>query len=152
MKKRLRSTHRLKEDLVSEINITPFVDILLVLLIAFMVSAPLVTHSLLIELPQGELKESETKPENDPLPVAVDVDLNISLAEQQMSFAELEAHLPQMSLSDKKRPVYLQMDKRVPHGFLIKLMLIFKNSGFKQVGLVFSEEDDKTLPDRSNGS
>lgn len=139
MRKRLRSIHRLKADLVSEINVTPFVDILLVLLIAFMISAPLLTHSINIQLPQGEYKETAPTHQEKPLIVTVDQKQNILIDDQKYSFAQLRKSLREKPQKLKTSPVYLQMDRRVPHGFLVKLMLLFKSSGFQQVGLVFEE-------------
>ena len=125
---------------MAEINVTPFVDILLVLLIAFMISAPLVTHSLDIDLPEGKTKESASPVPSKPLMVEVDQKQQILMVERRFKFSTLKEFLNNMPSSSKKRAVYIQMDKRVQHGFLIKLMLLFKNSGFKQVGLVFAEE------------
>ena len=140
MKKRLRSTHRLKEDLMSEINVTPFVDILLVLLIAFMISAPLVTHSVNVTLPKGKTASAEEKPFETPLIVLVDRQQKIQMEERWWSLGTLAQQLQRLGLEAKQRPVYIQMDAQVPHGFLIQLMLLFRNEGFTQVGLVFEEE------------
>jgi biopolymer transport protein TolR len=141
MKRTLRRLRSQRSEPLSDINVTPFVDILLVVLIAFMISAPLITQSLPIELPQGQLKQATPENRQGNLVVAIDAEENIFFAEQTYSMADFEAFLREEEGLSRNRPVYLQMDKRVAHGFLIRLMLLLKNEGFAQVGLAFNERD-----------
>lgn len=127
---------------LAEINVTPFVDILLVLLIVFMITAPLLTHSLNIQLPHGNTNEAAQNLRSSPLVVEVDSNNNIYLGEQEYQLEALKSHLQQINDTTKLRPVHLQMDREVTHGFLIQLMLAFKNEGFKEIGLVFIKDEE----------
>ena len=138
--RKFRHARRLRGELMSEINITPFVDVLLVLLVSFLISAPLLTLSLPIELPRGKLKER--------LPDYKESILAVVNKKRQITIREKVYSLKSLSVSFKKNPkiwqqklpVYLQMDEQVPYGTLMKLMLLFKNEGFLHVGLVFKNE------------
>ena len=124
----------------SEINITPFVDVLLVLLVSFLVSAPLLTLSLPIELPRGKLKERLPDFEESILAV-VNKKTQITIRDKVYSLKSLSVSFKKNpKIWQQKLPVYLQMDEQVPYGTLMKLMLLFKNEGFLQVGLVFKNE------------
>ena len=138
--RKFRHARRLRGELMSEINITPFVDVLLVLLVSFLISAPLLTLSLPIEIPRGKLKER--------LPDYKESILAVVNKKTQITIRDKVYSLKSLSVSFKKNPkiwqqklpVYLQMDEQVPYGTLMKLMLLFKNAGFPQVGLVFKKE------------
>jgi biopolymer transport protein ExbD len=125
---------------MSEINITPFVDVLLVLLVSFLISAPLLTLALPIQLPKGKLKEHAPDYENSILAV-VNKNHQISIDQEIFSLNSLAESLTQnTSVWEKNLPVYLQMDEQVTYGTLMKLMLLFKNAGFQQVGLVIKQD------------
>ena len=138
--RKFRHARRLRGELMSEINITPFVDVLLVLLVSFLISAPLMTLALPIQLPKGKLKERAPDYENSILAV-VNKKNQISIDEQIYSLKSLAGSLKfNASLWKKRLPVYLQMDEQVPYGILIEIMLLFKNAGFRQVGLVIKQD------------
>tara|TARA_Y100000590_G_scaffold219136_1_gene248227 strand:+ start:379 stop:759 length:381 start_codon:yes stop_codon:yes gene_type:complete len=125
---------------MSEINITPFVDVLLVLLVSFLISAPLMTLALPIQLPKGKLKERTPDYENSILAV-VNKNIQISIDDEIYSFKKLSISLKNNTrIWSKKLPVYLQIDEQVPYGILIEIMLLFKNAGFRQVGFVIKQE------------
>ena len=125
---------------MSEINITPFVDVLLVLMISFLISAPLLTQAFQIQLPKGKLKERVPVYKESILAV-VNKKKQIVINDQIYSLKSLAKSLTKNSNEWKRnQPVYFQMDERVPYGILIDLMLLFKNAGFPQVGLVFKKE------------
>ena len=135
--RKFRHARRLRGELMSEINITPFVDVLLVLLVSFLVSAPLLTLSLPIQLPKGKLQESLPDYEESILAV-VNKNLQIAIRDEVYSLNTLSKSLTKNTkLWQQKLPVYLQMDEQVPYGVLIELMILFKNADFRQVGLVF---------------
>ncbi|MDP7620579.1 MAG: biopolymer transporter ExbD [SAR324 cluster bacterium] len=138
--RKFRHARRLRGELMSEINITPFVDVLLVLLVSFLISAPLMTLALPIQLPKGKLKERAPDYENSILAV-VNKKNQISIDDQIYSLKNLAGSLKgNASLWKKSLPVYLQMDEQVPYGILIEIMLLFKNAGFRQVGLVIKQD------------
>lgn len=138
--RKFRHARRLRGELMSEINITPFVDVLLVLLVSFLISAPLMTLALPIQLPKGKLKERAPDYENSILAV-VNKKNQISIDNQIYSLKSLAGSLNGNARVWKKSlPVYLQMDEQVPYGILIEIMLLFKNAGFRQVGLVIKQD------------
>ena len=125
---------------MSEINITPFVDVLLVLLISFLISAPLLTQAFQIQLPRGKLKERVPVYKESILAV-VNNKKQIVISDQIYSLKSLAKSLTKNANEWKRnQPVYVQMDEQVPYGILMDLMLLFKNAGFPQVGLVFKKE------------
>ncbi len=138
--RKFRHSRRLQGDLMSEINVTPFVDVLLILFVAFLISAPLLTHSLPVKLPQGKLDRKSQKFE-DSLVVTIDENHNIILGDEVFRMNTLQKQFPHLPEGQhRERPVYIQMDERVPYGFLVQLMIFFKNSGFPRVGLVFRNQ------------
>ena len=125
---------------MSEINITPFVDVLLVLLVSFLISAPLMTLALPIQLPKGKLKERAPDYENSTLAV-VNKSNQIYIDNKIYSINSLSRFLKGSTRVWKKSlPVYLQVDEQVPYKILIDVMLLFKNAGFRQVGLVIKQD------------
>ncbi len=125
---------------MSDINVTPFVDVLLILLVAFFISAPLLTHSLPIRLPAGKVKGQSPRFE-DSMKIMVDAKRNIVLNEEVFTFEGLRSQMPLRSDGkDRDRPVLLHIDERVSYGFIVKLMILLKNAGFPRVGLVFQEQ------------
>ena len=125
---------------MSEINITPFVDVLLVLLVSFLISAPLMTLALPIQLPKGKLKERAPDYENSTLAV-VNKSNQIYIDNKVYSINSLARFLKGSArVWEKNLPVYLQVDEKVPYKILIDVMLLFKNAGFRQVGLVIKQD------------
>ena len=125
---------------MSEINITPFVDVLLVLLISFLISAPLLTQALPIQLPRGKLKE-RVHVFKESIIAVVNKRQQIVISDQIYSLKSLDKSLTKNAkIWQRDLPVYIQMDEQVPYGILMNLMLLFKNAGFPQVGLVFKKD------------
>jgi len=138
--RKFRHARRLRGELMSEINITPFVDVLLVLLISFLISAPLLTQALPILLPKGKLKE-RVPVFKESIIAVVNKRQQIIISEKIYSLKSLDKSLSRNAkIWQRHLPVYLQMDEQVPYGILMDLMLLFKNAGFPQVGLVFKKD------------
>ena len=138
--RKFRHARRLRGELMSDINITPFVDVLLVLLVSFLISAPLMTLSLPIQLPKGKLKERVPAYEESILAV-VNKKKQIAIRDQVYSLKSLAKSLTKnVRIWERNLPVYVQMDERVPYGILMDLMFLFKNAGFPKVGLVFKKD------------
>ena len=113
---------------------------LLVLLVSFLISAPLMTLALPIQLPKGKLKERAPDYENSILAV-VNKNNQISIDDEIYSLKSLASSLKlKTKCMEKSLPVYLQMDEQVPYKILIEIMLLFKNAGFRQVGLVIKQD------------
>ena len=138
--RKFRHARRLRGELMSEINITPFVDVLLVLLVSFLISAPLMTLALPIQLPEGQLKERAPDYVNSTLAV-VNKNNQIYIDNKIYSINSLASFLKGSTrVWEKNLPVYLQVDEKVPYKILIDVMLLFKNAGFRQVGLVIKQD------------
>ena len=138
--RKFRHARRLRGELMSDINITPFVDVLLVLLVSFLISAPLMTLSLPIQLPKGKLKERVPAYEESILAV-VNKKKQIAIRDQVYSLKSLDKSLTKNArMWERSQPVYVQMDEQVPYGILMNLMFLFKNAGFPKVGLVYKKD------------
>ena len=138
--RKFRHARRLRGELMSEINITPFVDVLLVLLVSFLISAPLMKLALPIQLPKGKLKERAPDYVNSTLAV-VNKSNQIYIDNKIYSINSLSKFLKVNTRKwEKSLPVYLQVDEQVPYKILIDVMLLFKNAGFRQVGLVIKQD------------
>ena len=125
---------------LSEINVIPLVDIMLVLLIIFMVTAPLLQQGLDVELPEAKGKVIQI--EEDKLVVTVDKKKQVFLNEHKMKLPELKKKLAAYAKKARKKEVFLKADKDVPYGVVIKTMAAIKEAGIDRLGIV-------TEPDRS---
>jgi biopolymer transport protein ExbD len=117
-----------------EINVTPFIDVMLVLLIIFMIAAPLATANLPVQLPAIDAARS---PQTDkPLTLTVNADLSLKLGETPVVRDALAAALAQSAEGRTDRRVYLRADKAVPYGELMNVMNLLRSAGFLDVALV----------------
>jgi biopolymer transport protein ExbD len=117
-----------------EINVTPFIDVMLVLLIIFMVAAPLATVDIKVDLPSSA---SAQQPRPDrPLYVTVEQDLTVSVGEEAVSHADMRAALERATDGDKEARVFLRADKTVAYGDLMDVMNLLRMAGYLKVALV----------------
>jgi biopolymer transport protein TolR len=119
---------------LSEINVTPLVDVMLVLLIIFMISAPLLTAGVPVELPKTEA--GAMNEQNEPLTVTVRQDGQIFLQSEQIAFTDLSARMRAMAGSTTTRPVYVRADGKAPYEIVARVMASLSTSGFSKIGLV----------------
>ena len=122
----------------SEINVTPFVDIMLVLLIIFMVAAPLATVDVNVDLP-GAAVEPQPRPDK-PLFLTVKSDLTLALGEDPVAKDGLGAVLDRATKGDKETRVFLRADKTVAYGDLMEVMNALRNVGYLKIALVGLEQ------------
>ena len=123
-----------KKGFVSEINVTPFVDVMMVLLIIFMVTAPMMDSGLDVDLPQA--KQVDNLPTDaDHLVLTVREDGALFLDTYQVQLDELETRLS-MLVKDKGRALFLQADKAVPYGIVVDVMGRIKAAGIEKLGVV----------------
>ena len=129
---------------LSEINVTPFVDVMLVLLIIFMVTAPMMQSGIGVNLPQAE---SESAPAEEGLTLTVTKDKFIHLGGTVVNIHLLEKRLNEHFYGKRKKVVFLQGDQDIPYGFIIDILDIAKNAGVEVVGLI-TEPEEKTAKRR----
>ncbi len=128
-------------DEVHEINVTPFIDVMLVLLIIFMVAAPLATVDISVDLP-ASTAEQQPRPDK-PVFVTVKPDLTLALGDDAVGRAALGAALIQATNGDKETRVFLRADRSVAYGDLMEVMNLLRGAGYLKVALVGLE---KTAP------
>jgi len=119
---------------VSEINVTPLVDVMLVLLIIFMVSSPMMTTGIDIDLPKTQAPHMEV--EQEKLLLTIDKDRKVFLGETEVPYDNLEQALTSNARLQQERELYLQADETVPYGFVAKVMALVRKGGIEKLGLV----------------
>jgi biopolymer transport protein TolR len=128
-----------RKRLVSEINVTPLVDVMLVLLIIFMVTAPMMTQGLDVDLPETTAKSLAQKEE--PLVITINKDGEISYNNTPLTKGMVFQELDKLPKEIKDDPIYLKADKDVPYGIVVTLMADIKAAGFDKLGMITQPED-----------
>ncbi|MHA7972030.1 TonB system transport protein ExbD [Rhizobium sp. CAU 1783] len=123
-----------------EINVTPFIDVMLVLLIIFMVAAPLATVDVSVDLPASTAKPAE-RPE-EPVYVTLKEDMSLSLGNETVAREALAADLDSLTKGDKDARIFLRADKAVDYGAFMEVMNLLRDAGYLKIALVGLE----TLP------
>jgi biopolymer transport protein TolR len=129
-----------RRGLVAEINVTPLVDVMLVLLIIFMVTAPMMTQGVDVTLPETTAKPLPQK--EKPLIITLDRQGVISLDKTAYSRLQLHDKLAELARADRERPVFLSADQNVPYGQVIKVMADVKEAGFDKLGMITKPVED----------
>jgi len=124
------------DDLVEnhDINVTPFIDVMLVLLIIFMVAAPLATVDINVDLPKSAATP-QPRPD-EPLYVTVDKDLGVAVGNDKVAQPELGSVLDRMTKGDKETRVFLRADQAVSYGDLMNVMNQLRIAGYLKIALV----------------
>jgi biopolymer transport protein TolR len=130
--------------LVSEINVTPLVDVMLVLLIIFMVTAPMMTQGVDVDLPETTARPLRQK--EDPLLVTIRKDGQIYFNNIKLDQSLLKQQLSALSTADHEKPIFLKADKQVPYGLVVAVMADIKESGFDKLGMITQPDDKKINP------
>lgn len=127
---------------MAEINVTPLVDVMLVLLIIFMITAPMMNTGVDIDLPRADTPPLEFPEEQ--LVIAIDAELNYYIQESTFTADELPAKLGAIAKANPDQPVFLKADGSVPYREVAFVLAVAKNAGMPRVGMVFEpgvEED-----------
>ena len=119
---------------MSEINVTPLVDVMLVLLIVFMVAAPLMTVGVPIELPKTEAKQIDTATE--PITITVQADRSIFLQETKILLKELAPKLVAIARNGYDEQIFVRADTNVNYGSVMEVMGLLNGAGYRKIGLV----------------
>ncbi len=117
-----------------EINVTPFIDVILVLLIIFMVAAPLSTVDVNVDLPVSTATPAP-RPEK-PLFLTVKADLGLALGEDPIARGALQSALDTATGSDREQRIFVRADKAVPYGEVMEVMNLLRAAGYLKIGLV----------------
>ena len=131
------------KKLVSEINITPLVDTLLVLLIIFMVTAPAMTRTIGIDLPSADgarAEKMEGAAEKEYLVVGISVDDQIVFEEKNYSQSDFMNQFSTLVAGMEPEKVFIQADKNVAYDRLVQVMVFLQNQGHEKIGLVFEDQ------------
>ena len=123
-----------KNRVISQINVTPFVDVMLVLLIVFMITAPLLTVGVSVDLPKT--KASQLSSKGDPIIISIKKNGELYIQEREIDTLQLLPRLKAISSGNKNLKIYVRGDKDVPYGFVLDTIAKIKSSGFKKVALV----------------
>ncbi len=129
------------DGFMSDINVTPFVDVMLVLLIIFMVTAPMMMEGLSVDLPETTAAPIETKTE--PLIVSIDKDGQVFIGDFQADRAIFQQKLQKVIEARRDNTVYLKADKMIPYGVVVQIMSDIRAAGVEKLGMV-------TLPVNEN--
>ena len=134
---------------LSEINVTPFVDVMLVLLVIFMVSAPLMTTGVSVDLPQAETPQMDLDDEMTLLTVAIDPQCSgpeapspcphdpiVYIGEELIAIDTVEARLLGNEQVQEDGEVFVQADEAVPYGFVVRVFAAIRRAGVEKLGLV----------------
>jgi biopolymer transport protein TolR len=124
---------------MGEINVTPLVDVMLVLLIIFMVTAPLMTSGVNVDLPKTDAKPVTT--DAKPITVSVNADGKIFLGDDAVEIGDLVTQLNKLADGDMARRIYVRGDKSVPYGQVTLLMSAISKGGFTKVALLVQQTD-----------
>ena len=125
---------------VAEINVTPFIDVMLVLLIIFMVAAPLATVDISVDLPAST---AQAQPRSEkPLFLTVKADQSLSLGNDTMPRSHLGGAIAAATAGNKETRVFLRADKAVPYGELMEVMNLLRGAGYLKIALVGLEAAD----------
>ena len=138
---RRNSRRRQSAGVMHEINVTPLVDVMLVLLIVFMVAAPLMTVGVPIELPKTEAKQMTTSVE--PLTITVRADKTIFLQETQIPLEELQPKLQAIAKNGYEEQIFVRADTNVSYGSVMEVMGLLNGAGYRKIGLVTGNLEKK---------
>ena len=125
---------------MSEINVTPFVDVMLVLLIVFMVTAPLLTVGVPVDLPK--VKASALTDQKDPLEITVKIGGEIYLGESEVDVENLIPRLNAITELNKEARIYVRGDRVVAYGRIMEIMSLVNSAGYIKVALVTQNPKD----------
>jgi biopolymer transport protein TolR len=129
------------KKLMSEINVTPLVDVMLVLLIIFMVAAPMMMQGMDVQLPRTQSKAISSREER--LVVSLNKKQEIYINEYQVSRDELQEKLKILYQNKKEGEVFLRADRSLPYGFVVQIMSDIKKAGIEKLGMVTEPGEDK---------
>lgn len=136
-----RGRGRSRKGAISEINVTPLVDVMLVLLIIFMVAAPMMTVGVPVDLPQTSA--SALNSETQPITISINSEGKIYLQETEIAAAEIQEKLQAISTTGYNERIFVRADSVSTYGVVADVMARIQGAGFKNIGLVTQQKQDK---------
>ncbi len=120
---------------MADINVTPLVDVMLVLLVIFMITAPLLTAGVSIDLPKAKAK-AISQQDNKPIEISIDAQGRIFMGETRMEMEVLVAKLQAVALEAPDNRIYIKADEKLDYGKIMAVMAAVNNAGFNKIALV----------------
>ena len=130
-----------EKSLLSEINVTPFVDVMLVLLIIFMVTAPMLQQGIDVDLPKAVAKDISAG--NEKLILTITQKEKIFINEHPIELSALKERLEKIYQNRTDKEIFLKADERVSYGFVVKTMAEIKRAGIERLGMITKPQDEK---------
>ncbi len=131
---RARVSRRRGRGLMSELNVTPFVDVMLVLLVVFMITAPLLTVGVPVDLPESTVPE--IRGQDEPLAVSIDAEGRIFLQDTEIGLDELGPRLDAVTARTPDTRIFVRGDKAIDYGRVMQVMGALSEAGFTNVALL----------------
>lgn len=132
---RTSGSRRRSRGIMADINVTPMVDVMLVLLVIFMITAPLLTAGVAVDLPKAKSK-AISQQDNTPLEVSVDAKGRIYMGETKVDMDVLVAKLQAIAIEAPDRRVYIKADQQLDYGRVMEVMAAVNTAGFTKIALV----------------
>ncbi len=137
---------------MSEINVVPYIDVMLVLLVIFMVTAPMLTQGIKVDLPKSGAEPIDEVPDHPPLIVSVDAEGNLYInvgddEDEPASGKKIVAYVSAVLRNRPDTPVLVKADRMVPYGNVIGAMVLLQQGGAKSVGFVTDPLDTYPVPE-----
>ena len=138
----MRGIHRRRKKLMSEINVVPYIDVMLVLLVIFMITAPLLTQGVKVDLPQAASRPVEVQ-DRETLVVTVDREGRYFLDDKRIGTDELGKKVAAILKLRPQTPVMVRGDRSANYGEVVKVMTLLQGAGAESVGLLTEPEGKK---------
>jgi biopolymer transport protein TolR len=132
--------HRRRRNIISDLNLTNLIDVMLTLLIIFMITAPMMTQGVQVDLPKAEAKNVEV---NVSIQVSVDGSREIFIDQEKVSLVDFPRRFRQVFGARTNVPVFVNADQKVPYGLVIKLISDIQNAGVVKLGFLTQPQDKR---------
>ena len=141
-----------KRKLMGEINVVPMIDVMLVLLVVFMVTAPLLTQGIEVDLPKANARPIETAPEHEPIVISVDAAGNLYInqgddEDQPEGGREIILLVSTILEANAETPVFIKADRAVSYGNVVGAMVLLQQAGASNIGFVTDPLDTYPVPE-----
>ena len=141
-----------KRKLMGEINVVPYIDVMLVLLVIFMITAPLLTQGVNVELPKADAAPIAAPPDEQPLVLSVDVDGNLFLSvgdneDEPQSGDEIIRLVGIVVQTSPETPVFVKADRAVDYGYVVGAMVLLQKGGVQSIGFITDPLESYPVPE-----